>query len=159
MEGKTNIRKKIIYGLLLLSWMSIIVYFSSMPAGESAKASSEVTDMVLGIVQRTGLISPGDIDPDLYSGIHGIIRMLAHFVEYYILGVLSYLFFLQFRGKKIKNVIAVSLIFCVLFAISDEIHQYFVPGRASQITDVIIDTAGSISGIISVRFLRKIIKL
>jgi len=33
---------------------------------------------------------------------------------------------------------------CFLYAISDEVHQYFVPGRACRVFDVIVDTSGSI---------------
>ena len=39
-----------------------------------------------------------------------------------------------------------SFVFCVLYAISDEVHQYFVPGRAMMATDVLIDSIGAILG-------------
>ena len=45
-------------------------------------------------------------------------------------------------GKKI----AIALVVCILFAISDEFHQLFVPGRGAQVKDVLIDTAGAIVG-------------
>jgi VanZ family protein len=38
--------------------------------------------------------------------------------------------------------------FCTLYAVSDEIHQYFVPGRACRFGDICIDTAGSILAIV-----------
>ena len=38
----------------------------------------------------------------------------------------------------------------ILYAISDEIHQSFVPGRGASIRDVCIDTSGVIMGIIMV---------
>ena len=42
----------------------------------------------------------------------------------------------------------VALIFCLLYAISDEFHQTFVAGRSGQITDVLIDLSGSLAGIL-----------
>lgn len=38
--------------------------------------------------------------------------------------------------------------FCILYAASDELHQLFVPGRAGLITDVCIDSAGALLGIL-----------
>ena len=37
--------------------------------------------------------------------------------------------------------------FCSLYAISDEVHQLFVPGRGAQVKDVFIDIAGAAVGI------------
>ena len=45
----------------------------------------------------------------------------------------------------------VPLLIGFLYAVSDEIHQYFVPGRAMQARDVLIDTAGVLLGIWFVR--------
>ena len=43
---------------------------------------------------------------------------------------------------------ALSWTFCILYAASDEFHQLFVPGRAGLITDVCIDSAGALLGIL-----------
>lgn len=40
-----------------------------------------------------------------------------------------------------------ALLICVLYAISDEVHQKFIPGRSGEVRDVIIDTAGASVGI------------
>jgi VanZ family protein len=44
---------------------------------------------------------------------------------------------------KNKKLILISILICFLYALSDEIHQSFVPGRACRILDVVIDTSGS----------------
>jgi len=46
----------------------------------------------------------------------------------------------------------VTLIFCFLYAVSDEVHQIFVPGRAFAVGDIIIDTLGAALGIIVIYF-------
>ncbi|MFZ2371781.1 MAG: VanZ family protein, partial [Trichococcus flocculiformis] len=41
-----------------------------------------------------------------------------------------------------------ALLFVFLYASSDEFHQSFIPGRGPAFTDVLIDTAGGLTGII-----------
>ena len=41
-----------------------------------------------------------------------------------------------------------SIIVCIIYAISDEIHQIFVPDRSCQVYDMMIDSLGSIVGIL-----------
>ena len=43
--------------------------------------------------------------------------------------------------------IGLSLLVCVLYAISDELHQLFVSGRGAQVKDVLIDSAGATVGV------------
>ena len=49
---------------------------------------------------------------------------------------------------KLKTKLLSALTISLLYAISDEIHQLFVPGRAGQIRDVLIDFSGSLTGVI-----------
>ena len=64
-----------------------------------------------------------------------LIRKLAHFTEYAILYVLV------FRATKNK---IWGVLFAFFYAITDEIHQLFVPGRNGSARDVLIDTAGAV---------------
>lgn len=72
-----------------------------------------------------------------------IVRKFAHFTEYFILGILS-INMINSYGKRWY----VAVIICVLYAISDEMHQLFVSGRSCQITDILIDSLGSTCGIL-----------
>tara|TARA_Y100000310_G_scaffold325935_1_gene390175 strand:- start:2154 stop:2579 length:426 start_codon:yes stop_codon:yes gene_type:complete len=45
------------------------------------------------------------------------------------------------KGKH-KNLIIISIIFTIIYAISDEIHQFYVPGRFFAISDILTDSAG-----------------
>lgn len=147
--------KKIIYGILNLLWMGVIFYMSSRTAEESVRASSGITGLVADIAVGTGLVEREEITADVLSVIHKWIRIFAHFFEYMVLGILSFGFLKQFQYKKLIKVALYSLIFCIAYAISDEIHQYFVPGRAMDILDVLTDTAGSFTGIAIVFFIEK----
>ncbi|MEK6871886.1 MAG: VanZ family protein [Nanoarchaeota archaeon] len=46
------------------------------------------------------------------------------------------------QGKFDKELFFVVIILCILYGISDELHQYFVPGRNADVHDVFIDSAG-----------------
>lgn len=37
-------------------------------------------------------------------------------------------------------------VFCALYACSDELHQYFVPGRSCRFFDVCVDSTGAFFG-------------
>ena len=61
---------------------------------------------------------------------------------------------------KIKeiNQIGASLIIGVIYASTDEIHQAFIPGRGPQITDVMLDSLGVLTGIFISMLLIEIIR-
>ena len=88
---------------------------------------------------------PGDI-----SITKQVICNLAHVPEY---GLLAFLWLKSFAERKIgKNHLTVkSLILAglVLFAISDEIHQSFVPGRTSSYADIGLDVIGIYFGFVA----------
>lgn len=78
-----------------------------------------------------------------------LMRKSAHFIAYLILGFLV--------SHAMKNEASTgsswkrrgaSLLLCVAYAISDEIHQIFVPDRGPQLKDVLIDASGAALGII-----------
>jgi VanZ family protein len=48
-----------------------------------------------------------------------------------------------------------ALLICILYAISDEIHQMFIPGRSGQVSDVLIDSTGGLVGILGLSAIRR----
>jgi VanZ family protein len=77
-----------------------------------------------------------------------VIRKCAHFTEYTILGfVITMLFFQYPRLNKLGGkMLIISILFCMLYAVTDEVHQLFVSGRSGKVLDVLIDTSGSAFG-------------
>ena len=67
---------------------------------------------------------------------------LIHIIEYSFLGFLS----VSSIDNKSKNKIIIACLFCLFFAILDEIWQSFIPGRFSDVLDVIADGIGIIIG-------------
>ena len=75
------------------------------------------------------------------------VRKAAHMTEYAVLGGLL-MGFLQSFGVSMPHLWRYSLMAGILYAASDELHQYFVPGRACQLRDVVIDGIGVGLGVI-----------
>ncbi len=67
---------------------------------------------------------------------------LHHAIAYALMALLCWRF-LESLPLKRKVKIAISLLFCSLFGISDEWHQSFVPGREADILDWLADTSGA----------------
>lgn len=113
---------------LLIIWMIVIFLMSSFGGLESSNQSGIIVNFVGNLFHIS--------DIELLTL---VVRKAAHFMEYFILGILLYNYF-----KKSKK----SIIFAIIYAISDEIHQLFIGGRSAKIMDVLIDSVGAIMGII-----------
>ncbi len=142
-------KKRIIFTILSILWMGIIFGFSGRESVESSKDSrSFVTSTIVKIYKVFNNDASEEEIHNIVESFNGPVRKLAHFTEYFILGVLI---FYTFKSYDIKN-IYLMILFCFLYAYSDEIHQLFVLGRYCSFFDVIIDSLGSSSAIL---FLRK----
>ncbi|MGN0162267.1 MAG: VanZ family protein, partial [Candidatus Ornithomonoglobus sp.] len=90
---------------------------------------------------------------------HNFIRKCAHFSEYAVLGISSYVSIRFLTDKSARYVRIYAILFCMLYAVTDEIHQHFVPGRTERIFDVFVDTCGAATGVIIITALIFIIKI
>lgn len=128
--------------LLVALWMVLIFYLSHQPATKSNGLSKGATEIIVETVEK---VAPKvDINK---RGFNHIIRKNAHFFAYLVLGILV-ANGLRSSGVNGFKAIGLALLICVLYAISDETHQLFVPGRGGQAKDVIIDSAGAVVGIL-----------
>ena len=129
--------------ILAIIWMGVIFMFSAQVSDESKSSSNKVTSAVVNTVIS---IKKENISEEKRQKIIEdktfIVRKTAHFTEYFILGLILILF-LQTKEKLTTKYIILAIIFCVLYATSDEIHQLFVDGRSCKIIDILIDTCGS----------------
>lgn len=127
-------RSKLLFALFVLLsvfCMVMIFSFSYQGAGDSQKASVSLYDLFLSY---TGF--------DFIT--HNAFRKLAHFTEFAALGF-CYCAALYFWKNELHPIRA--FILAALYAVSDEIHQIFVPGRACKIFDVFVDSGGAFCGI------------
>lgn len=137
--------KKIIKTLLFVSWL-ILIYLLSAETGDQ---SGSLSDGILLSIAKLLKISDTKAFVDTFGF---FIRKLAHFSEYFILYILTYECFKEYNCPKL---IVMSVLFCVLYASFDEFHQLFVDGRCGQLSDVIIDSSGSIVSCFLWRLVKK----
>ena len=135
-------RKAVIAWLAVFMWMGVIFYFSHQPGDVSGETSGRIVEMVSGAV--TTVLPFVDIPEE---GLHFAIRKGAHFFIYSILGLLSFIAFVV-SGAKRRNAVFFAWILATVYGGIDEYHQTFIPGRSGEVTDVIIDSAGAIVGIL-----------
>ena len=129
--------------LLVLATMLIIYNFSSETSTKSSKTSSQVVVQVLDVVMEKE-----DITPPVVKKFQIPFRKLAHFGIFMLLGFCMYSAYEKSFKIKLWINAVLSLVSCVLYAISDEFHQKFTDGRANSIKDVLIDSSGSCIGIL-----------
>ena len=142
---------KILPWVLVVFWMGLIFYFSHQPATESSELSSGITEAIVDVIN---IIAP---DNDLMSSkqsLNFIIRKAAHFGVYLVLGLLLSNG-LIYSGVSKHKAIFMALLICILYAISDEFHQLYVTGRSGQVSDVLLDSAGSLVGILLMNAIRR----
>lgn len=133
--------KKIIW-LLTFFWMGLIFFFSHQPADVSLRTSGTV-------LWKADLISQEKISSTEDRSVlklQRIIRKWAHFIVYFILGVLITLSVTAYKYLSIKGYL-IAWGICTFYGITDEIHQYFIPGRGPLVSDVILDSIGSLTGV------------
>lgn len=137
-----------IFLILTIVWMIVIFCYSAMDADESTKESNRV-GMLLGSMVYSDFEEWTVEEQQAFAEKwdHPV-RKCAHATEYAILG-----FFIMGASslgeKKVRKPVLRSWGIAALYAASDELHQYFVPGRACMFTDVCIDSVGALLGIMA----------
>ena len=137
-------KKKIIRAILLaliISVMVIIFALSAQDGNDSGGTSGGLTEFLLAIFG----VDAGSLDEAEFTKIEAFVRSAAHFSEYAILAFLSALLLATYEIKRIFMLLF-AVAFSSFYAITDEIHQIFVPGRAAEISDWLVDTSGALTG-------------
>ncbi|MDP4146372.1 MAG: VanZ family protein [Bacillota bacterium] len=141
--------------LLCILWLGFIFYNSSKTGVESNAKSFTITNMLRAEVRKERGESSMKYTPlpsnAKEESFNLFIRKNAHAFEYCVLAILAcgVLFSLNLKGK---NAVIYILFICLLYAVLDEFHQIYVPGRTSSVRDVLIDFAGSILGMLAFYF-------
>ncbi len=137
-------RRFTIYWLPVFLWAALI--FSVSGDKKSSHHSSRIIEPIVR------WLIPDISDEAVQSTVFAI-RKAAHVTEY---AVLALLLWLGLRGPKLtrapgwpEKIALWAWGGAVLFAISDEIHQRYVPGRQGTVLDVIIDSIGAAVGLLA----------
>jgi VanZ family protein len=119
----------------------------------SDAGSSRHTSRIIGPVLRW--LIPG-ISEESIGQVQLGVRKTAHMTEYAILALLMWRALRKparaDQGRAWRwNEMAMGFGLAVLFAVSDEIHQSFVPSREGRVLDVLIDAMGALLGLLACR--------
>lgn len=137
--------------ILLLVWMAFIFYNSAISGVVSNNRSSEIVNTVINgknIIEGNNIQKSKAVSLNYkFEELNHFLRKNAHAFEYLVLAILVTTLLNSF-GLKGNNSIIYIMFICLLYAVLDEFHQSFVPGRTSLVSDVLIDFIGSMIGII-----------
>ena len=122
------------------------IFSNSLQSGARSSAQSHaVTDAVQDTAQviapSSGVATATGKD---YDALHNVIRSIAHFAEFALLGALLVWCYLSYTRQKAFAVIPFGLI--VLTPIVDECVQLFTGSRAAELKDIFLDTGGGFIG-------------
>ena len=129
-------------------WMTVIFVMSAMNGKASGEQSGVLARLLLSLVSMfSGTVEQGDLE--------FVIRKGAHLSEF------ALLFLLYFRALALtqcrrSGTLAFALTVC--YAVTDEVHQFFVPGRSANAADVMIDAAGALTAWMILALVRKMIR-
>lgn len=118
-----------IFTILSIIWMIAVFCFSNQPSDESKDTSSTVTQKIVHILYGDKFtedeleLKINELDP--------IIRKIAHYTLYAFGGILITIAIITYNLGTKKTII-VSQFIGTFYAITDEVHQYFVPRKKCE---------------------------
>ncbi len=127
---------KVVWLVMSVAVMALIFFFSHQTAEVSSDTSGGFAQILADFL---GIFFKGEVYDTLLWVAQWMVRKSAHIILFALLGVCVYKS-LDFGTRKSRVII--TLLICLLYAISDEIHQSFIPGRACRVTDILIDATG-----------------
>jgi len=113
--------KFFIFWLPPVFWAGVIFYFSSIPSLESGLAVS----------------------------VDWVLRKVAHMGVYAVLAALLFRAFRTGHATELKKAACFAAVFAIGYALTDELHQLYVPGRHGRLRDVGIDALGAALAVIA----------
>ena len=113
-------------------------YFSNQNGDRSNGISEDIVLHILNLLS----ISP-DSSIKVMDLANFVIRKLAHFSEYTVLGI-GLCGLMRVLVKRYWGIAAIVL--GAVLASLDEFHQLFIPGRSAMVGDVVIDLCGVVVG-------------
>lgn len=125
------------YTYLTLAILTTIIIFvnSLMPANISSEQSGFFVGMVRKVLTFFK-IDIGNINLSL------LVRKTAHFIFFFLASLFWHMFFKTLMNREPYEPYTLTLNIGLLIAMTDEFIQYFTPGRAMMVEDILLDLAG-----------------
>lgn len=134
--------------ILLVILYAVMFGFSAQTGNESGGLSHLVSKRLVELADLFSTKEWTELEIDSKAAmIDFFVRKAAHFSEYAFLGYLEYgLAVLWLKHGRKRTFLTVAIL--ILSGVLDEFHQLFVPGRYASFWDILIDTAGGLTGML-----------
>ncbi|MGN0777572.1 MAG: VanZ family protein [Aristaeellaceae bacterium] len=124
--------------------MAVLIFAMSAQNGEASTASSDTFVLpLLNLLDRLFDLTEASRE-SLYWTLQLIVRKIAHISEYALLAFLIRILAMSYRAHRPGMI---GWLIAVVYAATDELHQFFIGGRSSQFTDVLVDAFGALLGV------------
>lgn len=143
-----KIRRTIFLILIIINCI-VIFYFSNQVGNVSSSSSGRTVNFIAQILPSLRNMPETQKEIVCSEVLQPIVRKTAHFSVYMLLGFLTMNFALTYKGTNYQKGLC-SWLYCILYAITDEIHQFFIPGRSCEFRDICIDSLGALTAILIV---------
>ena len=134
---------------LTLACLALIGFIFANSLKDSEKSVEQSSGVVKTVQKVAAFFDPNskiaNATGDAYDKLHAVVRVLAHFAEFMLLGGLLCWCVFSYNTKKIFQIVPPAALLFV--SLTDECLQIFIEGRAFQLTDVLFDCSGGIVGI------------
>lgn len=147
MQQRHLLVRRVISWSLVILWMGLIFWFSAQNGDRSSALSGGLIEKIASMITPHFADWTEEQQAEVIAQWQFIVRKLAHFTEYALLGVLMMLALSAHTHRMLSQILIAAAI-GLLYAAGDEWHQSFVPGRGPGIRDVCIDFLGALTGIL-----------
>lgn len=136
MKNKTTTYITIIISILTISWGILIYVLSAQNGAETANTSAGITDIIVKILYQ-------DATLEEWSAVDTMIRTMAHFVLFFVLGGLAAL-----SAKLLKIFWGIPYILVGIYSFQDEWFKQFVDGRHFHFWEALLNVGAGIAGVL-----------
>lgn len=135
--------------MLLVYWLPVVVWMLIIFSASGDQMSFEHSSRIIGpLISWLFPHMPAEAAHNLVV----FVRKCGHLTEYAVLTLLWWRALRKARKGDSRPwrwaEAGLALLFVLLYASTDELHQYFVPSRQASVMDVLIDTTGGAAGLL-----------
>ncbi len=134
---------RILLWLAVIAVCGMIFFFSAQNGDESEQASGKVVQYLIGFLVKGYELLTAIRQQEIYETASLLVRKLAHFGEFALLG---FLVRLLMRSYRVRRGFSWAWLSASLYAVTDELHQFFMAARNASVIDVGIDSMGAAFG-------------
>lgn len=142
--------RKILLIITSIIWIGFIAFNTSQNGQVSNNATVSIAEKIVNKLQDVFSESEENTNTngsELIKKVNKYIRKFAHGFEFLVLAIIISSILYSFNIKN-REVIIYTLFFVLLYAVIDEFRQIYIPGRNSNVKDIVIDFIGGIGGVI-----------